>query len=272
MNCHEFENVVVDLVRGAVADSSLGTRCWAHAANCPWCAERLLAQEKLTAGLEALTTCTDAMQAPERFEARLRDQFRAQFARNDGHTAERPTKLVMPKLSWINPRGWVWAEAAAVLLLSLAGLMAIMHRTELPVTTAQNVTVAKGTALHTTVGTKNALVPAVSQKESTTGRPGANSVSKSRKNRTGKKNSKTPAIPTFRSTAKDELATNFYPLPYGSGLPLDDGWEIVRVSLPRSALATLGVPVAGELTSTAPIKADIVVGGDGLARAIRFVE
>lgn len=272
MNCHEFENLVVDLARGAVADSSLGTRCWAHAANCPQCADRLLAQEKLTAGLEALTTRTDAMRAPERFEARLRSEFRAQFSKEE-HLPERPTRWVAPSLRWMNLSRWAWSGAAAMLLLSIAGILAVQYQPELPVnTTAQNATVPKGAELSKPIETRSTSVPAVSKKVSTTGGLVAGSVPKSHTSTIEKKNSKSPTKPTFRSTTQDELATNFYPLPYGSGLSLDEGWEIVRVSMPRSALATLGVPMAGEQSSSATIKADLVLGEDGMARAIRFVE
>jgi len=273
MNCHEFENIVVDLARGAVADSSLGTRCWAHAANCPRCTERLHEQEKLTAGLEALTARTETMRAPERFEARLRSELRPQFAKNDGCIVPPQTKWVRPNLNWMSPGRWAWVGAAAILLLTLVGLLALKTRTQLPdATTAQNKIVPKGTEPPSAVETKNVSNQPASIEISAGQKSGVSSPAKARRKQAAAKKSTTPARPTFRSTAQDELATNFYPLPYGSGLPLDEGWEIVRVSMPSSALAKFGVPVPGEQGSTTTIKADLVLGEDGMARAIRFVE
>lgn len=258
------------MARGAVADSSTGTRCWAHAAGCPQCAERLLAQEKLTAGLEALTMKTDSICAPERFEAQLRKEFRSQIVRDHAPMAGRAGHWATPGLTWMSPGSWAWAGAAAILLLSLAGLLAIHDRAKSPDSaTAQSLPAPKGTEADKPIANRNVSGSPVSSGQTASA---AHSVSKPDKSRAVKKNSGTPARPTFRKTMNDELATNFYPLPYGSGLPLDEGYEIVRVSLARSALVTLGVPMAAEQPSSATIKADLVLGEDGLARAIRFVE
>jgi hypothetical protein len=51
--------------------------------------------------------------------------------------------------------------------------------------------------------------------------------------------------------------------------PLESG-QLVRVQVPRAALASLGVPLNAE-RGNEPVKADVLLGGDGLARAIRFV-
>lgn len=51
--------------------------------------------------------------------------------------------------------------------------------------------------------------------------------------------------------------------------PLESG-QLVRVQVPRAALASLGLPLNAE-RGNEPIKADVLLGADGLARAIRFV-
>ncbi|HLY62189.1 MAG TPA: hypothetical protein VKV95_15715 [Terriglobia bacterium] len=273
MNCHEFEDFVVDLARGVVADSTVGTRCWAHAAICPRCADRLLDQEKLTAGFEALTAHTDAKPELEQVEAILRREFRSHFAKNDGRVASRPTTWDYPMRAWMSPGQWAWVGAAAVLLLSTGGLLTVTYRTKLPTAgTANNLTVTKSIESGPAIAKSNATGPNVEREHSKARVARENSVSETHQSVGEKNNSTTPERPAFHSTAHDELATNFYPLPYGSGLPLDEGWEIVRVSMPRSALANLGVPLAGDPGSTESIRADLVLGEDGLARAIRFVE
>lgn len=273
MNCHEFENLVVDLARGVVTDSLVGTRCWAHAANCPSCADRLLDQEKLTAGFEALTARADAMPAQERVEAILRGEFRSHFAKNKWRLASRPPAWDHPIRSWTRQGHWAWVGAAALLLLSLAGFLAAGYRMKLRTAdTAQNSAAPKATETLPPIAKSNSSAAKGTREHPSTQGARGNSVPKSNKGAGGKNNSKTPTRPAFRSTKHDELATNFYPLPYGSGLPLDEGWEIVRVSMPRSSLANLGVPLTGDQGTTASIKADLVLGEDGLARAIRFVE
>jgi hypothetical protein len=67
-----------------------------------------------------------------------------------------------------------------------------------------------------------------------------------------------------------EVATAFYPLAYGA-VPVTRG-NIVRVAVSPTAVAALGVePLGGTTSPTDVLLADVVVGEDGLARAVRFV-
>ncbi|HEX8459024.1 MAG TPA: hypothetical protein VF656_17155 [Pyrinomonadaceae bacterium] len=68
-----------------------------------------------------------------------------------------------------------------------------------------------------------------------------------------------------------ESVTEFIPLVAGApeAQPLESG-QVVRVKLPRAALASLGLPLNAE-RSNETVKADVLLGNDGLARAIRFV-
>jgi hypothetical protein len=68
-----------------------------------------------------------------------------------------------------------------------------------------------------------------------------------------------------------EVATAFYPLAYGA-VPVTHG-NIVRVAVSPAAVAALGVEPTGANTSpTDVLLADVVVGEDGIARAVRFVQ
>lgn len=68
-----------------------------------------------------------------------------------------------------------------------------------------------------------------------------------------------------------EIMTDFFALPQSNTLAQSDGGgHLMRVELPRSALATLGLPVNPERADER-VKADVLIGDDGLARAIRFV-
>jgi hypothetical protein len=68
-----------------------------------------------------------------------------------------------------------------------------------------------------------------------------------------------------------EIATDFIPLSYMTAVNLQDGGQIVRVELPRSALANFGLPVNMDRYNE-KVKADVLLGVDGLAHAIRFVQ
>ena len=68
-----------------------------------------------------------------------------------------------------------------------------------------------------------------------------------------------------------EIATDFIPLRYMNAASFQDGGQIVRVELPRSALVSFGLPVNMDRYNE-KVKADVIVGVDGLAHAIRFVQ
>lgn len=71
--------------------------------------------------------------------------------------------------------------------------------------------------------------------------------------------------------AAREVVTPFFNLPFSdAALPLDQA-TVIRVELPRSALELAGLPV-DEDRRNQRIQADLVLGADGLARAIRFVQ
>ena len=63
----------------------------------------------------------------------------------------------------------------------------------------------------------------------------------------------------------------FVPVPYGEGLSADDSGLVVRVSMTRSALGSLGYPV-DEMNGADVIQADLLVGEDGWPRAVRLVQ
>jgi hypothetical protein len=68
-----------------------------------------------------------------------------------------------------------------------------------------------------------------------------------------------------------EVATAFLPLP-GAAAPAAHAY-LVRLDLPRTALTRLGLGHVETLDSmaSATILADVLVGEDGVARAVRFV-
>jgi hypothetical protein len=72
------------------------------------------------------------------------------------------------------------------------------------------------------------------------------------------------------SSDEAEVVTQFFSLREGEDLSELESLQLVRVELPGSALSEVGLPVDPE-TATEPVKADVVLGQDGLARAIRFV-
>lgn len=64
---------------------------------------------------------------------------------------------------------------------------------------------------------------------------------------------------------------DFVPLPYAEGFSDQDLGMVVRVEMTRGTLETLGYPV-DEANGNEMIQADLLVGEDGLPRAVRLVQ
>lgn len=85
---------------------------------------------------------------------------------------------------------------------------------------------------------------------------------------------RTPRVstpPESITPAPAEVATEFLALPNADMLPPVNETSVVRVEMPRSAMRLVGLPV-NENRVTERVRADVVFGQDGMARAIRFVQ
>lgn len=81
---------------------------------------------------------------------------------------------------------------------------------------------------------------------------------------------KTSRIRTAR-VRSETVAMSFYPLPDAYQLPPVENATVVRVQLRMSSLRLIGLPVSEERAGER-IQADVLLGQDGLARAVRFVQ
>jgi len=69
----------------------------------------------------------------------------------------------------------------------------------------------------------------------------------------------------------DTGAGDFIPLPNAPQIGPNDDVSVVRVEVPRSAMIALGFTVSPERASEL-VEADVLLGSDGLAHAVRFVD
>jgi hypothetical protein len=64
----------------------------------------------------------------------------------------------------------------------------------------------------------------------------------------------------------------FIPLPNAAGVAADeDDVNLVRVELPRSAMIALGLDVGADRAEEM-VEADVMLGSNGMARAVRFLD
>jgi hypothetical protein len=268
MKCDGFEAVINDLAKGVIMDAALRDQALSHAASCQGCAMRLADERELTAGLKALAIAS-VVETPARVEASLIAVFREQHAAL-GKRGPGPVESRRATHRWLFAAGGVAAAVAIVLLLSLA-----ISRTR-DAAERQKAEQAIATPSVPDQHQEPALKPHDSQKEPEQKKPVVNAAPtiaavSGRVRKTPGTKPGTKHGPELRddSNTEAEIATDFFPLMNRGAGQLDSG-QIVRVELPRSALMSFGLPMnmdrAGER-----IKADVVFGNDGLARAIRFV-
>jgi anti-sigma factor RsiW len=74
--------------------------------------------------------------------------------------------------------------------------------------------------------------------------------------------------PAVAGVEPDDAA--FVPLPNAAGAAQDDDVDLVRVELPRSAITALGIPASDD-SDAESVEAEVLVGPDGMARAVRFL-
>jgi hypothetical protein len=272
MNCLEFENIVNDLAHGRSdgrKDRETQNDGLTHAESCVNCALRLENERALSVLLRSLAA-TDEIEeiedgsAPSANESALLAAFRRKAVENAGSAL---------RTRWQRGR---WALAAAALILLAVGVFGIIRSLRsVPV----EVTIGKGREPGRELISAPVASEVVSGKIAAAPerRPAAiRSWEKRRRKAQSQSAERGRARPVL---IRDEMTlyaddadvvTDFIPLTYGDSLkPIEKG-ELIRVRMPRTALLKFGLPMNVE-SAGIPVKADLLVGEDGMAHAIRFV-
>lgn len=189
-------------------------------------------------------------------------------------TASR-SEILSPRLSWracfgLPPMGWSLAAAAVGLLLlivlTVPRWLSNAHSENAKVTPPA----VTPSPAPTAASTPNRPTPAPVAAEGSQVRSEVNQP-EIRNERSQPANPRHPV--RYRVAEPDEseeVATNYLPLTPTADAEGMSG-QVVRIQLPRSALAQFGVAVTPERADEL-VKADVVLGDDGLARAIRLIQ
>ncbi|MFN2454829.1 MAG: hypothetical protein ABR577_11475 [Pyrinomonadaceae bacterium] len=301
MNCQKFEATINDLARACVMDAALNAEMQKHAAACGRCAARLADERALSQGLRAVMEASETVETPPHIEATLRAAFRHRAAQAQGFSsyANAPLETIEGfKAKQLVPRALarqtMMAIAAALVLACLTFPARLLYAPSTEITETPTISVAQSSP-QAVVSAAPAFAPSPGIQSAAPSRDfvaAQSSYSTSQANfknasdrtgrvfvaeamRRGERAKSTPgsapaADAALSSAGETEIATDFLPLVDADSLTTQDGGQLVRVKLPRSALLAFGLPMNIERADE-PVKADVVVGEDGLARAIRFV-
>jgi len=254
MKCQEFEPIIISMARGQLVEAAAREMALAHLDRCARCAIAFEEQQALTAGILVAAESVANQGASARVEEALRFAFRKQVGRFIARGIN-----PQPPENWRRSRRAIGAAAAAVILL-LAFLAGSDWLKSPPADQKRAATNLPATPSHSAPGKKK---EAQARAE---GRRDQKIVSNSAgSRRLGKRQDVRGNVENT-----NEIATRFYPLVEEDEMaPLESG-VIVRVEAPVSTLISLGLPITAENINR-PVQADLLVGQDGLARAIRFL-
>ena len=250
MNCQTFEEVVNDMAREQLMVVSQREQALAHTHECLQCARRLADEQRLTSRLRGLAAM-GSLEAPETVRAQLLQAF-------DRRPAPR-------RFARRDPGSWMAIAAAVLLVIGILSAMTLRWWRSIPVIPPAR-----------TLAVTDRQAQPAKQPDSPPSAPVP-------------KPNRAPAIATWhrgklipRHDASEttnsgtvshhsrEIATDFFLINYGA-VPLAEGGRVVRLLVPRSAMARFGLPVNMDRANE-PVKADVILGIDNLPQAIRFVQ
>jgi hypothetical protein len=255
MNCQDFELIVLRLARNQLLEAAARDRANSHAEACPRCSTRLAEERAFIVGVRVVTAEMAKEEAPVRLETELLRAFRE-------HTAlVRAPAVVAPlTVSGHLPRR-AWA-AAAVILISITAAAILRHTSISP----EHREVSQAIIHESSVPTDRPheqmtrqLNPALNDGRKLAG----GRVITSRWRPTRRR-------PGSRESGEAEVATHFFPLSDSDDFNSLESGQVVRLELPGSALDEIGLPI-DVVTAGKTVTADVLIGPDGLAHAIRFI-
>jgi hypothetical protein len=271
MNCSEFETCLLELVAEESHAGLAHIEARSHASTCSRCAARLAEERELVAGLRAWANRARLETAGAHVEDALLTRFREL-----GRAKETDPEIQSPKRALWKTPGYVGLAASVLLLVGWA-LMQFTRETG--VEQAQHQPAPKPfpsseekSAAPLKVRPEPSAEPV--KKPVRPVRPHRPQVSTpvtvSRIQHAAGASRRSESSLAAERTANDRVETEFIPfMAAGPQFPSEQR-QFVRVKLPRSALQVFGLPMNME-RAREPVQADVILGEDGRALAVRFV-
>jgi len=269
MNCREFESVLADLASDRRMDEAARLLGLAHTETCTRCATLLAEERTLLAGLHAAVPNTEFETAPPWVERELRLAFRQRaMASSNSAVISRPPGIRQRPL---------WVLGAVALIMGALAL-SLLFRQRVPKSEPpQQVRRSSAPTSTRPVSEPPPSPPSAAVQQRPSGAAETVLAPAKRAHRPERRNAKGHALhrpkvgrELMAGSPGAENTTDFLPLGYGPAPDRLERGQIVRIRLPRMTLVSFGLPM-NEARAREPIDAEVVLGEDGTARAIRFV-
>jgi hypothetical protein len=285
MNCKEFAMMAGDLAGEKLIEASKYKLALAHKMTCAQCAARLANERSLTKALQ-VTASAETEQASAHTKAALLKAFAEQALPSPAprtlsteagplaRESQPPARVVHLFAGRKQTRSlsrWAWVAAAAV-LIAVLGLAAVSFLKSPKVQPVQEAKDDQPSTIepqkHSSTEKENSPAPQNQEQKQQV-------VNQAAPRLPHKNAPRTLQVADNRSRATEnpranEITTDYIPLSYvPKGTAIESG-HVVRMMVARSTLISMGLPMNVDRNKEM-VKADVVVGDDGLARAIRFV-
>lgn len=258
MNCEDFSNIINELADYKPLEVSTRDAGVSHVALCADCAAKLANARAVSATL-LVAAGAESEAAPARIKADLLTAFAAQ------QQSSVATDRVVPissrrKLGW-----WAAAAVAAAAVVVFAVMLPIWKGAPSSGPESRVAVNAPPPGTPTATPTPTGAVPPRIDE------PAPKPAKASGKRPVLRQRSPRVLSRSDNETVARNMTNEFVPLTYLATATAIDTGTIVRVQLSRSALVRLGLPINIE-SSNETVKAEVVMGDDGVARAIRLID
>lgn len=256
MRCDDFDNVVCVLARDGLVDAAIRDKALSHAVSCNRCAARLAGERFLNQAL-AIAAAGETECAPPSVKLALLQAFSSR-------------ERTSPAGSFPAASTRYAVAAAAALLVAIVALISVRTFTNRQFVSApQNV---QDEQLSLKTPTQTPGVSAVGPV------PGGNKPVKDPRRGLGRSLPHSRQAPDHLSPLADvgliasesEPLSDFIPLTHLSSATAIESGQVIRVKIPLSAFLALGLPVSPEQADRI-VNAEVVIGDDGVERAVRLV-
>jgi hypothetical protein len=249
MKCHSLRDAIVEWARGQDLGPGTLAAVESHVDHCRSCAALMARERQLSQGLRALAATTAADGSSDAVGRRLLEIFAER--QGAGQPAASPTV----NRAWRTP----WLRVAAALVVTAA-------------------LVASWRSVRTEPGSDDPAAPkaapAVASNPVPSPPPEAERTSLARGTEPDVQAGagRAPnAGRRLRAVAPSLIRpVGFVELPGAAGLPDFESGQIIRMEIPLTSLPTYGIEILPDAQGS-PVEADLLVGQDGQARAIRLV-
>ena len=268
MNCANFATIITELARDQIVEAHLREAALEHPQYCAVCANRFANEMALTSGLRAFAAETAAISPSNKIEMALLDAFRTQAVVAVECSIREVPGIPKPTVVWSR----FAMAAAAIIMIALTSIIVVAiraqrhqfpgpkdARVENPITVPSKE--KSPNSLDSQIG------PVQEDNQQKTLAMSGQDVKPKRGPHTLKNRDNRDAA----VVENPDPTAGFISLTQAADfMPLESG-QIVKVDMPRAALLAIGLPVNAQRAGES-IKAELLVGQDGIARAIRFLQ